>query len=51
MKDILDLGEVPTQGLDDAKRTAEAKCSIDFARSRRNFFCLHYNGSNSLFIC
>ena len=38
MKDILDLGEGPTQGLDDAKRTAEAKCSIDFARSRRNFF-------------
>ena len=51
MKDILDLGEGPTQGLDDAKRTAKAKCSIDFARSRRKFFCLHYNGSNSLFIC
>ena len=29
-KDILILGEGPTQGLDDTTLTAEAKCPIDF---------------------
>ena len=31
-KDILILGEEPTQGLDDTKLTAEAKYPINFAQ-------------------
>ena len=51
-KDILILGEGQTQGLDDAKLTAEAKYSIDFTQSSRKFcLSLHDNGSNiSLFV-
>ena len=47
-KDILILGEGPTQGLDDTPLSAEGKYSINFSRSQRKF-CLsqHYNGSNS----
>ena len=47
-KDILILGFGPTQGLDDATLTTEAKYSINFSRSNRKF-CLsqHYNESNS----
>ena len=46
-KDVLVLGEGPTQGIDYTAITAEAKYSINFSRSRK-FFCLslHYNGSN-----
>ena len=51
-KDILILGEGPTQGLDDTTLTAEAKYSINFTQSGKRFvLSLHYNGSNSfLFI-
>ena len=47
-KDILILGEGPTQGLDDTAITAEAKYPISFIQSRKRFvLSLHYNGSNS----
>ena len=47
-KDILILGEGPTQGLDDTTMTAEAKYTVNFTRSGRKFcLSLHYNGSNS----
>ena len=51
-KDILILGERPTQGLDDTTLTAETKYLINFTQSRKRFvLSLHYNGSNSfLFI-
>ena len=45
-KDILVLGERPTQGLDDTMITTEAKYSINFSRSNRKFcLSLHYNSS------
>ena len=48
-KDILILGEGPTQGLDDTTLTAEAKYPIMFTQSRKRLvLSLHYNGSNSL---
>ena len=34
-KDILILGEGPTQGLDDSTLTTEAKCSINFTASNK----------------
>ena len=47
-KDILILGEGPTQGLDDTTLTAEAKYPINFTDSnRRTVLSLHYNGGNS----
>ena len=47
-KDILILGEGPTQGLDDTTLTVEAKYPINFIQSRKRFvLSLHYNGSNS----
>ena len=47
-KDILILGEEPTQGLDDTTLTVEAKYPINFIQSRKRFvLSLHYNGSNS----
>ena len=47
-KDILILGEGPTQELDDATLTAEAKYPINFTQPRKRFvLSLHYNGSNS----
>ena len=47
-KDILILGEAPTQRLDDTKSTAQAKYPINFTQSRKTFVLkLHYNGSNS----
>ena len=46
-KDILILGEGPTQGLDDTTLTAEPKYSINFTQSRKGFvLSLHYNRSN-----
>ena len=36
-KDILILGEEPTQGLDYTKLTAEAKYPIDFTQSGKRF--------------
>ena len=51
-KDILILGEGPTQGLDGTAFTAEAKYPINFTQSRKRFvLSLHYNESKSfLFI-
>ena len=51
-KDILILGERPTQRLDDTTLTAEAKYPINFIQPRKRFvLSLHYNGSNnSLFV-
>ena len=47
-KDILILGEGPTQGLDDTTLTAEVKHLINFTQSGKRFvLSLHYNGSNS----
>ena len=47
-KDILILGEGPTQGLDATTLTAEAKYPINFTQPRKRFILsLHYNGSNS----
>ena len=47
-KDILILGEGPTQGLDDTTLTAEAKYPINFTQPNKRFvLSLHYNGSNS----
>ena len=49
-KDILILGEVSTQGLDDATLTAEFQYSINFTRPNIKFcLSLHYNRSNSFF--
>ena len=46
-KDILILGEGPTQGLNHTL-TADTKCSITFTQSGKRFVLrLHYNGSNS----
>ena len=48
-KDILILGEGPTQGLDDTTLTAKAKYPINFTQSGKRFvLSLHYNGSNSV---
>ena len=47
-KDILILGEKPTQGLDDTTLTAEGKYPIIFTQSGKRFvLSLHYNGSSS----
>ena len=47
-KDILILGEGPTQGLDDSTLTAEAIYPINFTQQRKRFLLsLHFNGSNS----
>ena len=46
-KDILILGEGPTQRLDDSTLTAGAKCPINFTQSGKRFFVSpHYNVSN-----
>ena len=37
-KDILILGEGPTQGLDDTTLTAEAKYPISFTNQEKNFY-------------
>ena len=43
-KDILILGEGPTQQLDDTTLTAEAKYPINFTQSGKRFvLSLHYN--------
>ena len=47
-KDILILGEDPTQGLDGTTLTAEKKYSINFTENHKKFYLsLHYNGLNS----
>ena len=46
-KDILVLGEGPTQGLDDTTLTAEAIYPITFTQPNKRFvLSLYYNGSN-----
>ena len=48
-KDILILGEGPTQELYDTKLTAEAKYPSNFTQLQKRFvLSLHYNGTNSL---
>ena len=45
-KDILILGEGPTQGLDDTTLIAEAKYPTNFTQLGKRFVSsLHYNGS------
>ena len=47
-KDILILGDGPTQKLDDTTLTTEAKYPINFAQLRKRFvLILQHNGSNS----
>ena len=47
-KDILILGEGPTQGLDHNISTVEAKYPVNFTQPRKRFvLSLHINGSNS----
>ena len=47
-RDILILGERPTQGLDDTLLTAEIIHPINFTEPHKRFvLSLHYNGSNS----
>ena len=47
-KDILILGEWPTQELDDTILTAEARYPINFTQSGKRFvLSLHYNGGNT----
>ena len=47
-KDILILGEEPTQGLDNTTLTAEAKYPISFTQPNKRFVLnLHCNGINS----
>ena len=46
-KNILILGERPSQGLDDTTLTAEAIYLINFTHSNKRFvWSLQYNGSN-----
>ena len=48
-KDILVLGEWPTEAFDDTTLTAEARYPINFTLPNKRFvLSLHYNGSNSL---
>ena len=47
-KNILILGESPTQRLDDATLTADTMNRVNFTQPRKKFaLSLHYNGSNS----
>ena len=46
-KDVLILGDGPTQGFDDSSLTAETKYPINFTDSNRTtVLSLHYNGNN-----
>ena len=50
-KDILIIGEGPTQGLDDTALTTEKKYPVTFTQSGKRFVLrLHYNGINSLLL-
>ena len=50
-KDILILGEEPTQGLDGTTLTVEEKYSINSTENNKKFcLSLHYNGANSYFV-
>ena len=48
IKDVLILGEGPTQGLDGTTLTAEKMYSINFTATIKKFcLSLHYNGENT----
>ena len=48
-EDVLILGEVPTQGLDDTTLAAEAKYPFNFTQPKKKFvLSLHCNGTNRL---
>ena len=50
-KDILIVGEGPTQRFDDTTLRAEVKYLINFTESGRRLVSnLHYNGSNSFWL-
>ena len=49
-KDILILGEVPTDGLDDIAITTEAKFSVNINNHRKKV-CQHHNASKCIFVC
>ena len=50
-KDIVILGEGPTQGLDNTRLTAEPKYRINFTHTGKTFvLSIHYNGSNSFLL-
>ena len=50
-KDVLIFGDEPTQGLDNARLTAEAIYSTSFTLSNIKFYLnLHYNGNNSFLL-
>ena len=50
-KNILVIGEGPTQGSDNATITAEAKYPINFTKSgKQSALSLHYNGSNGFYL-
>ena len=50
-KDILILGKVVIQKLDDTTLTVEAQYSINFSRSTMTFCSrLHYNGCSSFYL-
>ena len=47
-KDIVILGEGPSQSLDDTTLTTNAEYPTNFTQLRKRFvLSLHYNGSNS----
>ena len=46
-KKLLVLSESPTDRLDDATLSAEAKCSINVFKSRNENVSVHYNQSSS----
>ena len=51
-RDILVRGKRPTQGIDGNTLTEEALYSINSTKSWKRFVLrLHYNGSNSFFVC
>ena len=50
-KNILILGEGPTQRLHDTTLTAKAKYLINFTQARKRFvLTVHYDGSNSFLL-
>ena len=49
-KYFLIIGEIPTQGLDDTKKTAENKYLIDYTMSRKKFWLrCHYDGETDIY--
>ena len=47
-KDFLDLGKIPTDGLDNTTITAQARYSVNIKKSReKDLLSLQYNAVNS----